>query len=216
MNKNKKLVAMLIGTLALTNTVMPVCAEPAELTMEKAEDFEIRMNDTENVKKPGNINLLDASVGLVSNSNNMNTDAPSGSPVGLASDINNMNNNKVAYQIQPGDTLSSIAKANKTTVAELIKNTGIKDPNKIKAGDIIISPHIKEDFVLSKGQDSEQMKKNYIASELKKQTISQVHKRTITDSEKMILRSLFNAETFSFQETPSLEFLSWRSGNESD
>lgn len=177
MNRNKKLVAMLIGTLALTNTVLPVCAEPAELNMELAEDFGIRQNDTENVKKPGNLNLLDASVSLTS-------------------DIYDMNNNKVAYQIQPGDTLSSIAKANKTTVAELIKDIGIKDPNKIKAGDIIISPHIKEDFVLSKGQDSEQMKKDYIASELKKQAISQVHKRTITDSEREILRSLFNAEEY--------------------
>lgn len=169
MNRNKKLVAMLIGTLALTNTVMPVCAEPAELNMELAEDFGIRQNDTENVKKPGNLNLLDASVGLTS-------------------DINNMNNNKVAYQIQPGDTLSSIAKANKTTVAELIKDIGIKDPNKIKAGDIIISPHIKEDFVLSKGQDPKQTEKQY-------HKLGGI-KWPISDSEREILRSLFNAEEY--------------------
>lgn len=177
MNRNRKLIASLVGIVALTNTVMPVCAAPKQPILEYGEDFEFHLNDTENVNEQGNINLLNPSVGLVSNSNNMN-------------------NNGVPYQIQPNDTLSSIAMKNNTTVEKLMETTGITNPNKIKAGDILVSPHITEEFVLSKGQDSEQMKKNYIASELKKQTISQIHKRTITDSEKMILRSLFNAKEY--------------------
>ena len=129
MNKNKKLVSMLIGTLALTNTVMPVCAEPKQPTLEYGEDFEYHLNDTENIKKQGNINLLNPSVGLVSNSNNMN-------------------NNGFPYLIQPNDTLSSIAEKNNTTVEKLMETTGLTNPNKIKAGVILVSPHIKEEFVL--------------------------------------------------------------------
>ena len=170
MNKNKKLVAMLVGTLALTNTVMPVCAEPKQPTLEYGEDFEYHLNDTENVKKQGNINLLNPSVGLVSNSNNMN-------------------NNGFPYLIQPNDTLSSIAKANNTTVEKLMATAGITNPNKIKAGDILVSPHITEEFVLSKGQDPKQ-------NEKKRAKIVEVSKREITESDRNILRSLFNAEEY--------------------
>lgn len=170
MNRNKKLVAMLVGTLALTNTVMPVCAEPKQPTLEYGEDFEFHLNDTENVKKQGNINLLNPSVGLVSNSNNMN-------------------NNGVPYQIQPNDTLSSIAMANNTTVEMLMETTGLTNPNKIKAGDILVSPHITEEFVLSKGQDPKQ-------NEKKRAKVVEVSKREITESDRNILRSLFNAEEY--------------------
>lgn len=170
MNRNKKLVAMLVGTLVLTNTVMPVCAEPKQPTLEYGEDFEYHLNDTENVKKQGNINLLNPSVGLVSNSNNMNI-------------------NGVFYQIQPNDTLSSIAKKNNTTVEMLMENTGLTNPNKIKAGDILVSPYITEEFVLSKGQDPKQ-------NEKKRAKVVEVAKREITESDRNILRSLFNAEEY--------------------
>lgn len=169
MNRNRKLIASLVGIVALTNTVMPVCAEPKQPTLEYGEDFEFHLNDTENVKEQGNINLLDPSVGLVSNSNNMN-------------------NNGVFYQIQPNDTLSSIAKKNNTTVEKLMATAGITNPNKIKAGDILVSPHITEEFVVSKGQDPKQNKKQYM-------TIGVVN-RELTQSERNILSSLFNAEEY--------------------
>lgn len=169
MNRNRKLIASLVGIVALTNTVMPVCAEPKQPTLEYGEDFEFHLNDTENVNEQGNINLLDPSVGLVSNSNNMN-------------------NNGFPYLIQPGDTLSSIAEKNNTTVEKLMATAGITNPNKIKAGDILVSPHITKEFVLSKGQDPEQNKKQYM-------TIGVVN-RELTQSERNILSSLFNAEEY--------------------
>ena len=170
MNRNRKLIASLVGIVALTNTVMPVCAAPKQPTLEYGEDFEFHLNDTENVNEQGNINLLDPSVGLVSNSNNMN-------------------NNGFPYLIQPNDTLSSIAKANNTTVEKLMATAGITNPNKIKAGDILVSPHITKEFVLSKGQDPKQ-------NEKKRAKIVEVSKREITESDRNILRSLFNAEEY--------------------
>ena len=170
MNRNRKLIASLVGIVALTNTVMPVCAAPKQPTLEYGEDFEFHLNDTENVNEQGNINLLDPSVGLVSNSNNMN-------------------NNGVFYQIQPNDTLSSIAKKNNTTVEKLMATAGITNPNKIKAGDILVSPHITKEFVLSKGQDPKQ-------NEKKRVKVVEVSKRAITESDRNILRSLFNAEEY--------------------
>lgn len=170
MNRNRKLIASLVGIIAFTNTVMPVCAAPKQPTLEYGEDFEFHLNDTENVNEQGNINLLDPSVGLVSNSNNMN-------------------NNGVFYQIQPNDTLSSIAKKNNTTVEKLMATAGITNPNKIKAGDILVSPHITKEFVLSKGQDPKQ-------NEKKRAKVVEVSKREITESDRNILRSLFNAEEY--------------------
>ena len=101
MNRNRKLIASLVGIVALTNTVMPVCAKPSD-TLVHANVTSI--NEGKKEKEQGNINLLDPSVGLVSNSNNMN-------------------NNGFPYLIQPNDTLSSIAKANNTTVEKLMETT---------------------------------------------------------------------------------------------
>lgn len=170
MNKNRKLIASLVGIVALTNTVMPVCAAPKQPTLEYGEDFEFHLNDTENVNEQGNINLLNPSVGLVSNSNNMN-------------------NNGLPYLIQPNDTLSSIAKANNTTVEKLMETTGLTNPNKIKAGDILVSPYITEEFVLSKGQDPKQ-------NEKKRAKVGEVVKHELTQSDRNILRSLFNAKEY--------------------
>lgn len=170
MNRNRKLIASLVGIVALTNTVMPVCAEPKQPTLEYGEDFEFHLNDTENVNEQGNINLLNPSVGLVSNSNNMN-------------------NNGFPYLIQPGDTLSSIAEKNNTTVEKLMATAGITDPNKIKVGDILVSPHITEEFVLSKGQDPKQ-------NEKKRMKVGDVVRHKITVSDRSILRSLFNAKEY--------------------
>lgn len=166
MNRNRKLIASLVGIVALTNTVMPVCAKPSD-TLVHANVTSI--NEGKKEKEQGNINLLDPSVGLVSNSNNMN-------------------NNGFPYLIQPGDTLSSIAEKNNTTVEKLMETTGLTDPNKIKAGDILVSPYITEEFVLSKGQDPKQNEKHY-------KEIG-VTKRKLSASEKEILRSLFNAEEY--------------------
>ena len=130
MNRNRKLIASLVGIVALTNTVMPVCAETKQSTLKDA----------------------------------------------------------VAYQIQSGDTLSSIAKRNNTTVEMLMETTGLTDPNKIKVGDILVSPYITEEFVLSKGQDPKQNEKRYKGIG--------VIKRTLTESERNILRSLFNAKEY--------------------
>lgn len=131
MNRNRKLIASLVGIVALTNTVMPVCAETKQSTLKDA----------------------------------------------------------VAYQIQPGDTLSSIAMANSTTVAELVKDLGITDPNKIKVGDILVSPYITEEFVVSKGQDPEQ-------NEKQRAKVGEVVKHELTQSDRNILRSLFNAKEY--------------------
>ena len=162
MNRDRKLIASLVGIVALTNTVMPVCAKPSD-TLVHANVTSI--NEGKKEKEQGNINLLDPSVGLVSNSNNMN-------------------NNGVFYQIQPNDTLSSIAKRNNTTVEMLMETTGLTNPNKIKAGDILVSPYITEEFVLSKGQDPKQNEKQYKGIG--------VIKRTLTESERNILSSLFH------------------------
>ena len=40
----------------------------------------------------------------------------------------------VTYTVKRGDTLSGIARRYKTTVAKLVKNNGIKNPNIIYAG----------------------------------------------------------------------------------
>ena len=44
------------------------------------------------------------------------------------------------YQIKPGDNLSTIAKRNNVSVAELVAANGIKDPNKISAGATLTIP----------------------------------------------------------------------------
>lgn len=167
MNRNRKLIASLVGIVALTNTVMPVCAEPSD-TLVHANVTSI--NEGKKEKEQGNINLLDPSVGLVSNSNNMN-------------------NNGLPYLIQPNDTLSSIAKANNTTVEKLMETTGLTDPNKIKVGDILVSPYITEEFVVSKGQDPEQ-------NEKQRAKVGEVVKHELTQSDRNILRSLFNAKEY--------------------
>lgn len=167
MNRNRKLIASLVGIVALTNTVMPVCAEPSD-TLVHANVTSI--NEGKKEKEQGNINLLDPSVGLVYNSNNMN-------------------NNGLLYLVQPNDTLSSIAKANNTTVEKLMETTGLTDPNKIKVGDILVSPYITEEFVVSKGQDPKQ-------NEKKRAKVGEVVKHELTQSDRNILRSLFNAKEY--------------------
>ena len=70
-----------------------------------------------------------------------------------------------------------------------METTGITNPNKIKAGDILVSPHITEEFVLSKGQDPKQ-------NEKKKVKIGVAIKHGLTESDKYILRSFFNAKEY--------------------
>jgi LysM repeat protein len=43
----------------------------------------------------------------------------------------------IKYTVKKGDTLSSIAKKYKTTVAKLVKANGIKEPNKIYVGQVL-------------------------------------------------------------------------------
>ena len=58
---------------------------------------------------------------------------PSGQPI--------FGGQQTAYQIQPGDTLSEIAAANNTTVADILAaNPGITDPNMIQAGSSLTMP----------------------------------------------------------------------------
>ena len=48
----------------------------------------------------------------------------------------------MTYTVKPGDTLSKIATRNGVTVAQLLKaNPKIKDPNKIKVGDVLNVPN---------------------------------------------------------------------------
>lgn len=51
--------------------------------------------------------------------------------------INGAKNSNNKYIIQPGDTLSEIAAKNGTTVEKLAAKNGIKDPNRIYAGDVL-------------------------------------------------------------------------------
>lgn len=44
------------------------------------------------------------------------------------------------YQVKPGDNLSTIARRNNVSVAELVAANGIKDPNKIQAGAVLSIP----------------------------------------------------------------------------
>lgn len=57
-----------------------------------------------------------------------------GSPVAKALTSGSTSGGGGSYTIKSGDTLSAIAKANGTTVAELAKKNNISDPNKIFAG----------------------------------------------------------------------------------
>lgn len=52
----------------------------------------------------------------------------------------------MTYTVQKGDTLTTIAKANNTTVAELVKLNGIKNPNLIRVGQVLTLPEKKVDF----------------------------------------------------------------------
>ncbi|HEX5541973.1 MAG TPA: LysM peptidoglycan-binding domain-containing protein [Micromonospora sp.] len=45
-----------------------------------------------------------------------------------------------AYTVKSGDTLSAIARAHGTTVTELVKTNGIKDPNRISVGQVLKLP----------------------------------------------------------------------------
>ena len=61
------------------------------------------------------------------------------------------------YKVKKGDTLSKIAKANKTSVAELVRINGIKDPDKIYIGQkiylpqkVVIELKTDDEFVLGK------------------------------------------------------------------
>ena len=57
----------------------------------------------------------------------------------VVSDVQNAtSNNSNSYEIKNGDTLSSIAKANNTSVDALVKLNQISDPNKIQSGQTII------------------------------------------------------------------------------
>ena len=56
------------------------------------------------------------------------------------------------YQVQAGDTLSDIATANSTTVAELLAaNPDIIDPNQIQAGSTIGIPGLQKEFQVVRG-----------------------------------------------------------------
>ena len=46
----------------------------------------------------------------------------------------------VLYKVQRGDTLGKIAKQYKTTVAVLVKENGIKNPDLIHVGDVLKIP----------------------------------------------------------------------------
>lgn len=50
------------------------------------------------------------------------------------------------YVVQPGDTLSAIARANGTTVAELAEASGIANPNYIYPGQVVVVPDAAEDI----------------------------------------------------------------------
>ena len=60
--------------------------------------------------------------------------------VGVAEDDNGADDGATTYTIQPGDTLSGIAKAFGTTVEALASANGIANPNLIYAGSLITIP----------------------------------------------------------------------------
>lgn len=58
--------------------------------------------------------------------------------------------------VKPGDTLNSIASANNTTIAQLQKNNGIQNPNKIQIGQKlkVNSSKLENNYVIVKGGDT--------------------------------------------------------------
>ncbi|MFN3145166.1 MAG: LysM peptidoglycan-binding domain-containing protein [Paracoccaceae bacterium] len=51
-----------------------------------------------------------------------------------------MANGSETYQVQPGDTLSALARASGTTVSDIARANGIADPDKIQAGQTLVMP----------------------------------------------------------------------------
>lgn len=51
-----------------------------------------------------------------------------------------MANGSGTYQVQPGDTLSALARSAGTTVSEIARANGISDPDKIQAGQTLVMP----------------------------------------------------------------------------
>lgn len=68
------------------------------------------------------------------------TTEPGGNSVNSAEDTKTTVSEGVVYTIKAGDTLSKIAKKYKTTVSALVEANGIKDKNKIYAGQTIKIP----------------------------------------------------------------------------
>lgn len=77
------------------------------------------------------------------------------------------------YTIKQGDTLSAIAKRAGTTVEQLVKENGIKDPNKIQAGAILKLPkgaeisvfNVKQDLITKAVQEMEQKRPKPVLSQ---------------------------------------------------
>jgi LysM repeat protein len=61
-------------------------------------------------------------------------DPPLDAPVGGGSGSSSSATCSVTYTVRPGDNLSSIARANGTTVSALTQLNGLANPNMIRAG----------------------------------------------------------------------------------
>lgn len=59
-----------------------------------------------------------------------------------------------SYQIQPGDTLDSIARRYQTSVRDLVRLNQIENPHQIWAGDSLSLPHDRLDLQVSRRQDA--------------------------------------------------------------
>jgi LysM repeat protein len=67
-----------------------------------------------------------------------------------------------AYTIQPGDTLTSIARKNHTSVSELVKLNALSDADKIKAGKTLLLPKHVQTYALKVGDSLNSIAKDQL------------------------------------------------------
>jgi LysM repeat protein len=108
---------VLSTTGSLTTTIIPLLMEDNNNT-----------STTNSSSEPSN---------LIYRSSSTNTESQNQTQATISSN----HNTRSTITVQTGQTLSGIAKANNTTVNQLVQINGIEDPNKIQAGQMLNLPN---------------------------------------------------------------------------